>query len=288
MWQGGQIDRHRVARHVLAQENRDFHLPRAGRVFFDHFPQTDQLAFGIGYFDPHGILAGNGRHNPHAGDPQGDGQVVGQAGDLGEPQTRFEFDFVLSDHGAGFDFHNTDIEAKAGERPLQQLGLVPHFLLVLLVLHLLSFQQQVQIGQLVLAGFVHVAGRFQRRNHLFTLVIDRRLLDTQGGRQSATDAPATLTGTNHPRRLLDPFLLLLVLIFLFVLVFHLLLFVIFVLVFVLVVLVLACVLFVFHVRPRFHAATEDADSRFLLLVNVFFLVLFGIGSEIGGFVFALP
>ena len=97
------------------------------------------MPLGVGHFDADRVLAGNRGHDAHAGHAQGDRQVVGQAGDLRQPQAGFELDLELGDHRAGLDLDDFDAEAEIEERLFQNLGLAADFLFVLLVADLLAF-----------------------------------------------------------------------------------------------------------------------------------------------------
>ena len=156
--QRGQVDDHRVARHVLAQEDRDPHLLGLAVGLFDHFAEPDQLPLVVGHFDADGVLAGDRGHDAHAGHAQGDGQVVGQAGDLAQPQAGLELDFELGDHRPGLDLDHADVEAEVGERLFQDLGLAADFFLVLLEAERFAFEQQVDRRQLVVGRLVAEVG----------------------------------------------------------------------------------------------------------------------------------
>ncbi len=86
----------------------------------------------LGTSMPTVFLPGIGRHDADAGHAQGDGQVVGQAGDFRQPQAGFELDFELGDDRAGFDFDDFDFEAEIEERLFQHLGFAADFFFVLL------------------------------------------------------------------------------------------------------------------------------------------------------------
>ena len=108
----GQIDRQRLAADVLAQEERNPHLLDLAVGLFDHFAEPDDLPLLVGHFDADRVLAGNRRDDADAGHAQGDRQVVGQAGDLRQPQAGFELDFVLGDDRAGVDLDDLHREAE--------------------------------------------------------------------------------------------------------------------------------------------------------------------------------
>ena len=52
---------------------------------------------------------------------------------LEQPQTGFEFDFVLRDHRSGLDLDDSHVEAEVLERLFQNLRLAADFLFVFLV-----------------------------------------------------------------------------------------------------------------------------------------------------------
>ena len=167
MREGRKIHDQRIAGNVLAQVNGDFHplCPTVGH--FDHVAQPHNLAVVVGHFDADRILARNRRNNAHAGHPQGDRQVVGQVRDLGQTQTRFELDLILSNHGAGFDFDDLDVEAEVAERLFQQLRLAAHLTFVLLVGDVVRLQEQVQRREFVVVGRVDsLLGGLELVDHL--------------------------------------------------------------------------------------------------------------------------
>ena len=110
--QRGQVDDHRVARHVLAQEDGDAHLLRLAVGLLHDLAQADDLPLGVGHFDADGVLARDGGHDPHARHAQGDGQVVGQPRDPAQPQPGLQFDLELGNHRAGLDLHHANIESR--------------------------------------------------------------------------------------------------------------------------------------------------------------------------------
>ena len=117
-------------------------LPRKSGIFIllgfavgllDHFAEADELPVLVGHFDADGVLAGDRRDDADARHAQGDRQVVGQAGDLRQPQAGFQLDLELGDDRAGFDLDDLDVEAEVLERLLQDLRLAADFFLVLFV-----------------------------------------------------------------------------------------------------------------------------------------------------------
>ena len=145
----GEVDDHRVARDVLAEEERDLHLLGLAVGFLDHFAEADQLPLLVGHFDADGVLAGDRGDDADARHAQGDGQVVGQAGDLREPQAGFQLDLELGDDRAGFDLDDPDVEAEIEERLFQDLGLAADFFFVLFVADVFVREQQFERRELV-------------------------------------------------------------------------------------------------------------------------------------------
>ena len=108
------------------------------------------------------FLPGSGADDPHAGHAQGNGQIVGQAGDAAQSQAGLQLHLELGDDRTGLDLHHADVETEVEEGLLQNLRLPPHLLLLLVVAHGFAGQQQVDRGQLVVrrtlaqVGFVHL------------------------------------------------------------------------------------------------------------------------------------
>ena len=149
MRQARHVDHHRVAGDVLAEEDRDLHRAALGLRLLDHLAEADHLAVGIWHLDPHGVLARDRRHDPHARHAEGDGEVVGEVCDLGQAETGLEFDLVLRDDRAGFDLDHADLEAEVGERLLEHAGPFADLLLLGVELQLLGRQQQFERWQFV-------------------------------------------------------------------------------------------------------------------------------------------
>ena len=148
--QRGEIDDHRAAGHVLAEEDRDPHGLDAAVGLFHHLAEADELPLGVGHLDSHRVLAGDRGDDPHARHPQGDRQVVGQPGDPAQSQPRFELDLELGDHRAGLDLDDADVEAEVGEGLFQDLGLPPDVLLLLVEGERLAGQEQIDPRKLVI------------------------------------------------------------------------------------------------------------------------------------------
>ena len=156
-----QVDDHRIAGHVLAQVDRDAHLLGLAVGLFDHFAQADELPLGVGHFDADGVLAGNRRDDAHARHAQRDRQIVGQAGDLRQPQAGFELDFELRDDRPGLDLDDFDVEAEVEERLFQDLGLAADFFFVLFERDSFARQQQIDRRQLVFAPALPIGWRLR-------------------------------------------------------------------------------------------------------------------------------
>ena len=170
--QRGQVDGQRIAGDVFAQEQGHFHLLGFAVALFDHLAQSYHLAHFVGHFDADRVLAGDGGHDAHAGDAQGNRQVVGQPGDLGQPQTGFQLDLVLRNDGPGLDLDDFDGEAEIRERPFENLGFATDLLDLFVEADVLRFDQQVDIRQLVLPRIL-VAGFVQLRHHFVPLRSDQ-------------------------------------------------------------------------------------------------------------------
>ena len=139
MGQRGQIDDQRGAGHVLAEEDGNPHLLGVAVGLFHHLAEADDLPIVVGHFNAHGVLARQRGHDTHAGHAQGDGQIVGQAGDLAQPQSGLEFHLELGDDRTGLDFHHADIEAEVGKGLFQDFRLAADLLLLLLETDRLAF-----------------------------------------------------------------------------------------------------------------------------------------------------
>ena len=168
---GGQVHGERVARHVFAEEQRDLHLLDLAVGLLHDLAQSHDLAGFVGHFDAHRVLARDRRDDPDAGDAQRDGQVVRQAGDPRQPQSGLQFDFVLGDHRARFDFHHLDVEPEVGERAFQDLGLAAHLFGLRLEADFVRFDQQFQRRQLVVVCVAGQAGFVQTLHHLLPFVL---------------------------------------------------------------------------------------------------------------------
>ena len=117
--------------------------------------------FSFGHFDADGVLAGDRGDDADARHAEGDGQVVGEAGDFREAEAGFELDFELGDDRAGFDFDDADVEAEVLEGLFQDLGFAADFFLLLFVDDFFVRQQQFERRQLVV-GFFDGSARRRR------------------------------------------------------------------------------------------------------------------------------
>ena len=95
----------------------------------------------VGHFDTNAVFTRNGSHNSNAGYSKGDGEIICQACDLAQSQAGFELDFVLRDHGPGFDFYNTNVEPKFGKRLFEDFGFFLDFFGLLVVGNLIGLRQ---------------------------------------------------------------------------------------------------------------------------------------------------
>jgi hypothetical protein len=154
------VDDHRVARHVLAEEDRNLHRAALRLRLLDHLAKPDHLPGGVGHLDPDRVFAGDRGHDPDARYAEGDCEVVGEVCDLGQPEARLELDLVLRDHRAGLDLDHLHLEAELGEGLFQHFGPVADLLLLLVELEVFRRQEQVEAGQLVVA--VGLGGELER------------------------------------------------------------------------------------------------------------------------------
>ena len=170
--QRGQVDGQRIAGHVFAQEQRHFHLLGFAVALFDHFAQAHDLPHFVGHLDADRVLAGDRRDDAHAGHAQCNGQIVGQAGDFGQPQAGFQLDFVLGDDRPGLDLDDFDREAEIGKGSFEDLGFATDFLDLFVEADVVRFDQEVDIRQLVFPRIL-VAGFVQLRSSLRPARSDR-------------------------------------------------------------------------------------------------------------------
>ena len=155
----------------LPKIDRNAHLLDAAVGLFDHFAQADQLPLVVGNLDADRVFAWNGGDDANAGHAQGNGQIVGQAGDFRQPQARFEFDFVLRDDRPGFDFDDFHFEAETGERLLQHLGLLTHFFFVFFEMNGFTRQEQIERRKLIIENFLRAFGRVEFIDNLLALFV---------------------------------------------------------------------------------------------------------------------
>ncbi len=127
------------------------------------------------------FLPGIGRDDADARHPQGDRQVVGQAGDLAQPQPCLELDLELGDHRAGLDLDDADIEAELLEGLLQDLGLAADLVLLLVEVEGLAGQQELDARQFVVGGVLRRLVELQ----VLVLLGSLGLADPQERRQAA-------------------------------------------------------------------------------------------------------
>ena len=76
--------------------------------------ETSSL-FEIGYFDPHGRLARNGRNHAHADGLEGHRKVVGKVDDPADLDSRSGSVFVHRYYRPGIDTHHLSLDAEIGQ-----------------------------------------------------------------------------------------------------------------------------------------------------------------------------
>ena len=76
-----------------------------------------ETAVIVGNFDSDRRLAGDRGHDPHAGDGERDGQVVGQAHDARDSRSGLQLDLELGDHRTGVDLDDADLIAEIEQAP---------------------------------------------------------------------------------------------------------------------------------------------------------------------------
>ena len=149
MGQRGHVDDHRIARHVLAEEQRDLQRLRLGLCFLHHLPEADHLPGRVGNLDADRVLAGDRGDDPDARHAQGDRQIVGEVDDLRQAQARLELDLVLRNDRAGLDLDDADLESELGEGLFEHPRPFPHLVLLLVLLQMLRGEEKLERGELV-------------------------------------------------------------------------------------------------------------------------------------------
>ena len=187
------------------------------------------MAFFIRYLDSHGILAGNRRDDPHTGNSQGDRQIICKARNPRESQAGFQFDFVLSDDGTGFDLDHFDLKTEVLECLFQDPRFATDLLFLVIKREIFTLDQKVDVGQLVIAIVFLKTCLVQLLNDLLAFVLFRGLVDAQRRGRLAHELanPGFCSGDGFDRRIvlfrflvvLFRFLVVLVLVVLLVVIF---------------------------------------------------------------------
>ena len=128
-------------RYVFSEKQWYFLLANLRPALFDNFSHPNNLPMFVGHFDTNAIFTRNRSHNSNAGHSKGNGEIVGQACDLAQSQSGFKLDFVLRDHGPGFDFYNPNVEPKFGKRLLEDFGFFLDFFSLFVVGNLIGLRQ---------------------------------------------------------------------------------------------------------------------------------------------------
>ena len=147
MGQRGHVDDHRIARHVLAEEQRDLERLRLGLRLLHHFPEANHLPGCVGHLDADRVLPRDGGDDPDARHAQGDRQIVGEVDDLRQAQARLELDLVLRDDRAGLDLDDADLESELGEGLLEHPRPLPHLVLLLVLPQMLRGEEKLERGE---------------------------------------------------------------------------------------------------------------------------------------------
>lgn len=173
----GEVDREGVTADVLTEENRDPHFLDVGGASLDQLAEADHDPFVVGDLDADGVLAGDRRDDADRRDAQRDREVVLEGGDLGDAESRFEFEFELGNDRTGVDFGDLHVQAEFGEGAFEDRGGDLRFFRQQLEGEVLGFFEQVEVRQfeVVVVGDgdthwqpLHPAGRhgLDRRIHL--------------------------------------------------------------------------------------------------------------------------
>ena len=143
------VDDHRIARHVLAEEQRDLERLRFGLRLLHHLPEANHLSDRVGHLDTDRVLAGDRGDDPDARHAQGDRQIVGEVDDLRQAQARLELDLVLRDDRACLDLDNAHLESELGEGLLEHPRPFPHLALLLVLAEVLRGEEELERGELI-------------------------------------------------------------------------------------------------------------------------------------------
>ena len=143
----GHVDDHRIARHVLAEEQRDLERLRLGLRLLHHLPEANQLPGCVGHLDADRVLPRDRGDDPDARHAQGDRQIVGEVDDFRQAQARLELDLVLRDDRAGLDLDDADLESELGEGLLEHPRPLPHLVLLLVLPQMLRGEEELERGE---------------------------------------------------------------------------------------------------------------------------------------------
>ena len=133
--------------------------------------QIDGFSLVIGYLYAYDCLPWDGRYDPDAGGPEGQGQVVSQAGNLAYLDPRSRLILVHGYYRPGKDLNHLSFDPKVAQFLLQAPGIhLQTFLLDLRGPLRGRVVQEVQRGQFEISGHIH-----EGKGFLFRL-FDRLLL----------------------------------------------------------------------------------------------------------------
>ena len=124
----GNVTHDAASVNALAQRNGGlgFCLGKLGGI--DNLPQGDRRDRAVRHLDAnHGDLSGNGG-DADAGRAQTQGNIIGTAGDLIQPDALVKLHLVAGDAGAAGDVDDVGVDIEAGECLIEAAGILPHFL----------------------------------------------------------------------------------------------------------------------------------------------------------------
>ena len=115
----------------------------------DHVPDQHRRHLLVGHLDAHhGDLVRNGG-DPHAGGPQGQGDIIRQVGDLAELHALVQHELIPGDGGAVDHVSGGGVHTEAGEGLRQAAGVVPQLCAGLSIVFLPALLQQGNGGELI-------------------------------------------------------------------------------------------------------------------------------------------
>ena len=124
----GNVTHDAASVNALAQRNggHGFCLGKLGGI--DNLPQGDRRDRAVRYLDAnHGDLSGNGS-DADAGRAQTQGNIIGAACDLIQPDALVKLHLVAGNAGAAGDVDDMSVDIEAGECLIEAAGILPHFL----------------------------------------------------------------------------------------------------------------------------------------------------------------